>query len=86
MQMSSKLQESLKDVRSDDAPTFSSGADIVGTSRKNTFREGFLCSLSFIHQNFTRTVIKPLHILRYAGDRVEYIGDGSLKLSPRYYC
>lgn len=46
----------------------------------------FLCSLSFIHQNFTRTVIKPLHILCYAGDRVEYIGDGSLKLTPRYYC
>lgn len=75
MQMSSKLQESLKHVRSDDAPTSSSGADIVRTSRQNTFREGFLCSLSFIHQNFTRTVIKPLHILRYAGDRVEYIGD-----------
>ncbi|XP_066356489.1 uncharacterized protein [Miscanthus floridulus] len=56
--MSSKLQESLKDVRSDDAPTFSSGADIVGTSRKNTFREG---------------------------DRVEYIGDGSLKLTPSSY-
>ncbi|OQU79278.1 hypothetical protein SORBI_3008G123200 [Sorghum bicolor] len=56
--MSSKLQESLKDVRSDDAPTFSSGADIVGTSRKSTFREG---------------------------DRVEYIGDGSLKLTPSSY-
>ncbi|WVZ90643.1 hypothetical protein U9M48_036927 [Paspalum notatum var. saurae] len=32
--------ESLKDVRSDDEPTSSSGADIVGTSNKNTFREG----------------------------------------------
>ncbi|WVZ90656.1 hypothetical protein U9M48_036938, partial [Paspalum notatum var. saurae] len=37
---SSKFQESLKDVRSDDEPTSSSGADIVGTSNKNTFREG----------------------------------------------
>ncbi|OEL26134.1 ATPase family AAA domain-containing protein 1-A [Dichanthelium oligosanthes] len=55
---SSKFQESLTDIRSDDAPTSSSGADIAGTSNKNTFREG---------------------------DRVEYIGVGSLNSMSSAY-
>lgn len=42
MRMSSKFQDSLKELRKDDAPT---GADIVGLSNKNTFGEVFYAAL-----------------------------------------
>lgn len=54
---SSKFQEVLMDIRSNDALSSSPGAD-VGTSNKNTCREG---------------------------DRLEYIGDGSVKSIPSAY-
>ncbi|RCV18908.1 hypothetical protein SETIT_3G340700v2 [Setaria italica] len=54
---SSKFQEVLTDIRSNDALSSSPGAD-VGTSNKNTCREG---------------------------DRLEYIGDGSVKSIPSAY-
>ncbi|XP_062203389.1 uncharacterized protein LOC133905581 [Phragmites australis] len=65
---SSKFQESLKDIRGDDAPTSSSGADIVGTS--------FLHPASLPKQDSSKATSNKNTFRE--GDRVKYIGHGSL--------